>query len=119
MRWTWPPTTPQASEANVTYVGALSRKLESAPEPQKNSQARVIWMAPDLPISSSRRVAGTIVTKIPMKMTATSMMGPQVNLLEARISFDVVKTDSAAIAAIPETISSFWRSKLQPTFLPK
>src|SRR5579864_3721406 len=71
---TVPPTTPQASDANATYAGALSRKLDSIPEPQKNCQGWFIRIAPERPISSSSSVAGPIVRKIPM--------GPATLLLE-------------------------------------
>src|SRR5262245_44140520 len=64
----WPPTTPDAMALKVRYVGALSRKLESPPDIQKNCHGCLKFRdaACALRISS----AGTMVTKMPRNRAA-------------------------------------------------
>ena len=67
------PDTPRASRERSGTVGALSRNDESAPEAQKNCHGLSI---PKLaPRASRMRSAGTMVTKIPAKTIATSLIG--------------------------------------------
>src|SRR5262249_2955493 len=100
-------------DANVRYVGALSRKLDSTPEPQKNCHGRC--RANDWPNSSrcplphAFRInsAGVIVTKMPANKTATSTMGDQPKRLRSRLARAVVHHAPAAsaISADPDTAS--------------
>ena len=80
-------------------MGALSSTLESAPEAQKNCQG---WVIPSVaPRSARYERAGTMVTKTPRKITATSTIGAQLKRFAVRISWAVVIQDRAANAAIP------------------
>src|SRR6478752_1490991 len=89
------PSLPAAVAANVRYVGALSRKLDRMPLPQKYSHGSFMKKCPRSglkPWPHAFRIcrAGVIVMKIPTNNTATSTIGPNVNLLAWRLAGDVV-----------------------------
>ena len=95
--WDTPTTSagcpsPWARARKVRYVGALSRKDESAPVAQKNCHgSRTPSSAP-----RARRMsrAGSIVTKMPAKRAATSRIGWNVKRLARRRSGSVRTQDT-------------------------
>ena len=61
--------------ANVRYVGALSRKLDSKPAAQKNSAG--VFTPSLAPLAFRINNAGIMVMKMPANSTATSMIGAE------------------------------------------
>ena len=85
---------PPAVLKNTKYVGALSKKLDNTPVYQKYiiltgplslETALIIPANAPLVPALSIAIAGMIVTKIPAKSFATSMIGNQVYSLSLRI----------------------------------
>ena len=68
-----PPTKPEAIAVKVRYVGALSRKLDNAPDIQKNCHGCLKFREVARALRISK--AGIIVTKMPRKIAATSRIG--------------------------------------------
>src|SRR6266581_1151943 len=70
---TRPPTRPEAMAVNVRYVGALSRKLDRAPDIQKNCHGS--FKSSDTALACRISRAGIIVMKMPRNSAATSAIG--------------------------------------------
>ena len=86
----------------------MSKKLDSAPEAQKNSSG--VSMPKSAPCARRMANAGIIVMKMPMNSFATSAMGPHSKWLDARTSAGVSRSDSAAAMRM----SAIWMKYSMP-----
>ena len=83
---------------NVKYVGALSRKLDKAPDNQKKCQGAFKSKAAARAFRISK--AGTIVTNIPRNSAATSTIGEKWKWFSRWMARGVVYQDILAIVTL-------------------